>query len=92
MINQSPNLQQIAKRGSNIYRDKYRAAYEREWAGRFAAIDIDTEKAYVADYADQALAKAKAAAPKGVFYLVRIGAASAFKTARRILNAHSGIV
>jgi hypothetical protein len=71
----------IAERGVAIYRRRYAAEFERKWRGRFAAIDIDTEQAYVADYPEEALAEARRAAPKSLFYLIRIGSPSAFRTA-----------
>jgi hypothetical protein len=92
MNSQQPNARSIVERGFAIYRKKYRADFERQWLGRFAAIDIDTEQAYVADYPEQALSDARRAAPNGLFYLVRIGSSGAFRTARLILNADSRLV
>ena len=60
----------------------------RKWRGRFVALDIDTERSYVADFPEDALAMARAAAPNGVFFLVRIGSPGAFK-ASRLANAGS---
>ena len=87
MAPQPPNARDIVRRGNSIYREKYSATFEPKWRGRFAAIDIDTEKAYVADYPEQALSEAKRAAPHGVFYLVKIGSIGAFKTGRLVSNA-----
>ncbi len=92
MTYQPPSAQSVAERGIDIYRKRYLADFEVKWRGRFAAIDIGTEQAYVADYPELALAKAKTAAPDGLFYLVRIGSAGTFRTARRVLNASSGLV
>jgi hypothetical protein len=87
MTPEPSNARSIAIRGDAIYREKYRVDFERKWRGRFAAIDIDTEQAYVADYPEEALSEAKQAAPTGLFYLVRIGSSGAFRTARFVLNA-----
>jgi hypothetical protein len=92
MTAQPRSARSIAERGIAIYRKKYLADFERKWRGRFAAIDIDTEQAYVADYPEQALSEAKHAAPNGLFYLVRIGSLGAFRTARLVLNADSRLV
>jgi hypothetical protein len=82
MSYQPPDPRVIAERGTEIY-EKYRAKYEKESRGRFAAIDIDSERAYVADYPEEVLAIARSAAPNGSFYLVHIGSRAAFKISRR---------
>jgi hypothetical protein len=92
MTSEPPSAQHIAERGTNIYRRKYLSDFERKWRGRYAAIDIDTEQAYVADYPELALSEARSAAPNGYFYLIRIGSSGAFKTARLVLNANSRLV
>ena len=48
----------------------------------FAAIDIESEAVYLADLPENALAKARAAAPDGLFYLLRVGSSGAFKSSR----------
>jgi hypothetical protein len=93
MSHQPANPHDIAQRGNAIYREKYRTVFEPKWRGRFAAIDIDSEQAFVADYPEKALSEAKRVAPDGVFYLVKIGSAGAFKTGRRFMpNADSRIL
>jgi hypothetical protein len=87
MTYQPPDPRVIAERGMKIYEKKYRSRYEKDSKGRFAAIDIDSEKAYVADYPEDALALARADAPHGTFYLVHIGSEAAFKISRRIARA-----
>jgi hypothetical protein len=92
MNSQAPTARSIAARGLAICRAKYLADFERKWRGRFAAIDIYSEQAYVADYPEQALAEAKRAAPQGLFYLIRIGSPAAFRAARRVMNADPRLV
>lgn len=79
---QYPNPHEIAAKGSDIYNRRYRAEFERLHKGEFAAIDIDQETAYLADLPENALAKARAARPEGVFFLLRVGSAGAFKSSR----------
>jgi hypothetical protein len=88
MPDQTATPREIARRGTDIYERNYRADYELKWRGRFVALDIDTERSYVADFPEDALAMARAAAPNGVFFLVRIGSPGAFK-ASRLANAGS---
>jgi hypothetical protein len=81
--------QDIADRGSEIYDRRYRAEFEPKWTGRFAAVDIESEQAFVADFPEEALANARAAQPGHLFYLVRIGSRGAFKISRRVPDAHT---
>ncbi len=73
------NPKAIAERGEQIYRDKYQSGYELEHPGQFVAIDITTEKPYIASSAKEALELAGADSPKGIFHLVRVGSAGAFR-------------
>ncbi len=82
MSNTNLNAHEIAAKGSAIYERKYRAEFEQAYRDQFAAIDIGSERAYLADFPEDALSKAKTAAPDGVFYLLRIGSSGAFKMSR----------
>ena len=81
------NPNEMAARGEKIYLDKYKAAYEEEHSGRFLAIDVNTEHAYLGDTAEEALETARREAPKGVFHLIRIGHTGAFRVSYSN-NAH----
>jgi len=78
MEHQISNPKQIAEKGEEIYK-RYQTAYEKEHAGKFVAIDVKTEKLYVADTAVEALQNARADAPLGLFHLIKVGAAGAFR-------------
>ena len=77
------NAREIAAKGDEIYQRKYRAEFEQRYRGRFAAIDLATESAYLGDLPEEALGAAEAAAPSGTFYLIRIGSLGVFKISRR---------
>jgi hypothetical protein len=81
----------IAVKGSHIYQNRYRSDFERRYLGQFAAINIETEDAYVADAPEDALKKARAASPAGIFFLVRVGSRGAFKVSR-MSYAHPRII
>jgi hypothetical protein len=81
---------EITERGSAIYDRLYRAEFESKWRGRYAAIDINSEKAIVEDFPEMALARARSVFPHGVIFLVRIGSPGAFKISRRASNAYPG--
>jgi hypothetical protein len=89
MTFQYPNPHEIAAKGSDIYNRRYRAEFERVHNGEFAAIDIENETVYLGDLPENALAKARAASPDGLFYLVRVGSPGAFKSSRMTHGAHS---
>ena len=72
----------IVQRADEIYDRLYKADYEKEHDGRFVAIDISTETAYLGDSSGEALSTAREAAPNGIFHLMRIGQPAAFKSSR----------
>lgn len=73
------NPQQVVEEGNRIYAEKYKKELEGTSTGQFVAIDISTEEAYVAPFAEEALEKAKELAPNGLFHLIKIGAPAAFR-------------
>jgi hypothetical protein len=83
------NAHEIVIKGTAIYERKYRAEFEQEHRDQFAVIDVRSEHAYIADFPEEALSKAKTAAPNGVFYLLRIGSSGAFKMRHARISLHS---
>jgi hypothetical protein len=73
------NPKAIAERGEEIYRNNYKELYEREQPGKFVAIDITTERDYLADTPEAALEAARAASPTGLFHLIQVGFSGAFR-------------
>ena len=69
----------IVSRGEEIYARKYKADYEPLYRGKFVAIDIDTEKAYINDFSGGAIMAALHDSPQGIFHLIRIGFRAAHK-------------
>lgn len=74
--------ERIAHAGEKIYDEKYRLDFEREHNGQFAAIDVYTGDAYIADRPEDALRKARKSAPTGIFHLVRVGSPTAYTVSR----------
>jgi hypothetical protein len=70
--------QSIATRGEEIYRTKYQHL-ERENTGRFVAIDVTTDEAYLGDTSERALQDARDASPEGLFHLIQIGHRGAYR-------------
>lgn len=71
--------ERIADAGEQIYEERYKAQLEPGRHGHFIAIDVTSGIGYVAEYPEQALQDARAAAPNGIFHLIRIGARGAFR-------------
>ncbi len=71
--------QEVAEKGEAIYAEKFRESYEAKKAGQFVAIDVLTEKAYVAAQPEEALDLARRKAPDGIFHLIKIGSEGAFR-------------
>ena len=63
----------IAEQGKRLYSEKYKADYERRYFGQYAAIDVTSGDAFVADRPEAATKKAERAGRVGTLYLVRIG-------------------
>lgn len=73
------NPKAAADLGEKIYRDRYKEQYEREHPGMFVAINVLTEAAFLSPTPEGALDSAYAAAPDGIFHLIQVGQAGAFR-------------
>ncbi len=70
--------QEIAEKGEALYKNRFRAEYE-EHEGRFLAIDVTLEEAFVADTPEGALEAAQRKNPQGFFHLVKIGSLGVYR-------------
>jgi hypothetical protein len=64
--------QDVANKGEQIYQDLFQRQYENEYSGQYVVIDVLGKRAYVAGTAADAVIKAKAEAPDGLFHLIKI--------------------
>ena len=76
---QLSNPTAIAEAGERIYRDQYKEQYERDYPGKFVAIDVASGKAYVADTPEGVLEQARADSADGIFHLIQVGQPGAFR-------------
>jgi len=75
---------EIVQRGQTLYEQQIQRQVEPQHTGEFLILDIETGD-YEIDAEDvRALQRAKAKHPDGAFYIVRIGATTAYR-----LGAHS---
>ena len=73
------NPKVAAELGEKIYRERYKEQYERDYPGQFVAINILTEEAFISATPEGALDNAHVAAPGGIFHLIQVGHAGAFR-------------
>ncbi len=69
----------IAEAGEKFYEARHKASLEPDHDGEFVAIDVVTGEAYVGKFPEEAIQRAKDAAPHAVLHLIRIGAPGAFR-------------
>ncbi len=69
----------IAEKGEQIYRDKYKARLESSDNGKFVAIDVSSEEAFIDATPEGALQKGKSIRPSGAFHLIKIGSPGVFR-------------
>jgi hypothetical protein len=74
------SAQTVADRGEHIYKERFQATCEKEYRGQYIVIDILTKQAYVAPSPEEAIDRTKAAAPDGLFHVMRVEASAALKS------------
>jgi hypothetical protein len=74
-------LMAVATRGEKIYRERYKAEYEKSHLGMFVAIDVHGGDVFLADTPEGAILEARASLPGGNFHLIQVGAAGVFRVA-----------
>lgn len=68
----------IAKKGEEIYRQKYQAEYEQTHFGDFVVIDISSGEAFRAKTPEEAMEHAQQSKQDGLFHLIKVGSAGAY--------------
>jgi len=63
----------LVERGYSIYRQKLVFVLEPSHLGEFVAVEPDSSRYFLGNTATAALVAARAAMPKSVFYLTRVG-------------------
>ncbi len=66
------DVQRIAEEGKRVY-DRVKVSYEPKENGKFLAIEVDSQDAFLGNSSAEALELAKQKYPGKVFYVVRIG-------------------
>ena len=73
------NPKLIAEHGERLYKENFQEKFETDYLGKFVAIDVTTEKAYVGDSPEEAYRAARKDSPQGIFHLIRVGSPGAYK-------------
>jgi hypothetical protein len=77
MIGETPQV--LAQKGEEIYDKKFKKEYEQKYQGKFVAIDIGTEQAFLADTPEDALLKAQKESPNGFYHLIKVGSTGVYR-------------
>ena len=68
----NPAEREIIDLGEEVYTRQYKEEYELEHAGKYVAVDVDSEAAYTADSPEAALQDARASSPQGRFHVMLV--------------------
>jgi hypothetical protein len=78
-INPFSNPRAMAKAGERIYASKFKEELERNHFGKFAAINVSKKTVEIGETSEEAISKAVAKEPGGIFHLIRIGSSGAYQ-------------
>jgi hypothetical protein len=78
------NPEVFARKAEAIYNRKYRAVFESKYRGQIAAIDIQSEEAFLGKTERDAFDKAHKKHPDRVFFFLRVG----YRAAQRITSPY----
>lgn len=73
-------LQDLEKKGQELYETKLRKKLEKKHFGKYVAIEIESGDYFTADTLDDVLLAAKKKYPNKIFHSVKIGSEGIFKT------------
>jgi hypothetical protein len=79
MITQYSDPKSLAHEGERIYAEKYKSQYEAQYQGKFVAIDVRSQMAFIGSTPEEALGEARISQPGGLFHLIKVGSAGAFR-------------
>lgn len=71
------NLEEFSKKSSDYY-NKVRPELELAYKGKYAALDYQSERYWLANTPSEALASAKKDFPQKLFYVVQIGSPATY--------------
>lgn len=67
------NIQELLKRGEEIYQQELKSVLEPKDSGNYVVIEVESKKYFVGNTKDEAVAEAKKNFPNKVFVVRRIG-------------------
>ena len=73
------NPHEIARKGEEIYQTKFKEKLEKNYFGKFVAIEVDSGEYFVGDTLAAASDKAKKKFPGAVTYIKKIGFPAVFR-------------
>jgi hypothetical protein len=79
MSTQFTDPRSLAHEGERIYAEKYKSQFEAQHNGEFAAVDVKSQQAFLGSTPEEALESARKEQPDGLFHLIKVGSAGAFR-------------
>jgi hypothetical protein len=74
-----PDPQAIANIGRRIYANRYQTEFEARYPGQIVAIDISSERAFVASSVEEAVDRGHGANPTSLFHVIKVGAPAVYR-------------
>ena len=84
------SIDEIAKRGQEIYETKLKGKLEKKSSGKYVAIDVETGEFFIGDTLEDAFQQAKKKYPTHIFHSVKIGSPGVFTVSGLFKRVHHG--
>src|ERR1035437_2727943 len=65
--------ERVGRLGHEIYERKFREEFEKNYHGKYVAIDVDTEQAFIGDTSEGASKNARQVNPKAIPLILGVG-------------------
>ena len=74
-----PDPEKIANVGRRIYANRYQTEFEARYPGQIVAIDVSSERAFVASSVEEAVERGHRANPTSLFHVLKVGAPGVYR-------------
>lgn len=86
------NPAEIVRRGEEIYQNELREKLEKEYLGKFVAIEINSKNYFLGETQIEATEKARKKFPDKVTYLIKIGFPAVITMSNRLSSSSYGSI
>ncbi len=88
----SVNTQEIARKGEEIYQKELKEKLEKEYIGKFVAIEVESGEYFLGETQMEATTKARKKFPDKITYLVKIGFPAVITMSNRLSSSSYGSI